>query len=88
MSAPPILAQSASEPTPRFEVASIKPHAGGGSFGGTGVSRGEMNVRNLPLRRLIRNSYKVPDYQITGGPDWINTEGFDIVAKGGREPQR
>jgi bla regulator protein blaR1 len=81
MSAPPILAQSASEPTPRFEVASIKPHAGGGSFGGTGVSPGEMNVRNLPLRRLIRNSYKVPDYQITGGPDWINTEGFDIVAK-------
>jgi uncharacterized protein (TIGR03435 family) len=40
-----------------------------------------MNVNNLPLRRLIRNAYRVPDFEITGGPDWVNTEGFDIVAK-------
>jgi bla regulator protein blaR1 len=75
------LPQSASGTRPQFEVASIKPHAGGGSFGGTRVSPGTMNVNNLPLRRLIRNAYRVPDFQITGGPDWVNTEGFDIVAK-------
>jgi uncharacterized protein (TIGR03435 family) len=75
------LGQSAAGTRPQFEVASIKPHAGGGSFGGTRVSPGTMNVNNLPLRRLIRNAYRVPDFQITGGPDWVNTEGFDIVAK-------
>jgi uncharacterized protein (TIGR03435 family) len=74
---------SASAPsvTPKFEVASIKPHPAGESFGGTGVSPGTMNVRNLPVRRLIRNAYKVSDFQIAGAPDWVNSQGFDIVAK-------
>jgi len=81
MDARVIRAQSATTATERFEVASIKPHAGGGSFGGTHVSPGAMNVDNLPLRRLISNAYKVADYQITGGPEWVNTEGFDIVAE-------
>jgi len=76
-----VAAPSAAAAAPKFDVASIKTHAGGGSFGGTRVSPGAMNVNNLPLRRLIRNAYKVPDFQITGGPDWVNTEGFDIVAK-------
>jgi bla regulator protein blaR1 len=78
---PQVATPSAAPAAPKFEVASIKPHAGGGSFGGTRVSPGTMNVNNLPLRRLIRNAYKVPDFQISGGPDWVNTEGFDIVAK-------
>jgi uncharacterized protein (TIGR03435 family) len=65
---------------PAFEVASIKPHAGGGSFGGTRVSPGRMNVENLPLRRLIRNAYAVMDFQIAGAPEWVDSQGFDIVA--------
>jgi uncharacterized protein (TIGR03435 family) len=67
--------------TPKFEVASIKLHPAGGSFGATSVSPGMMNVRNLPVRRLIRNAYKVSDFQIAGAPDWVNSQGFDIVAK-------
>jgi bla regulator protein blaR1 len=78
---PQVVAPPAASAAPKFDVASIKTHAGGGSFGGTRVSPGTMNVNNLPLRRLIRNAYRVPDFQITGGPDWVNTEGFDIVAK-------
>jgi len=62
-------------PPPAFEVASIKHHAGGGSFGATRVSPGRMNVENLPLRRLIRNAYAVMDFQITGAPEWVNSEG-------------
>jgi uncharacterized protein (TIGR03435 family) len=73
--------QAQSPALPAFEVASINPHAGGGSFGGTRVSAGRMNVENLPLRRLIRNAYAVMDFQITGAPEWVNSEGFDIVAK-------
>jgi uncharacterized protein (TIGR03435 family) len=77
-------AQSPASPasvTPQFEVASIKPHPAGDSFGGTGVSLGVMNVRNLPVRRLIRNAYKVSDFQIAGAPGWVDSQGFDIVAK-------
>jgi uncharacterized protein (TIGR03435 family) len=79
LNAPRSQAQSPAPPA-AFEVASIKPHAGGGSFGGTRVSPGRMNVENLPLRRLIRNAYRVPDFQIAGAPDWVDSEGFDIVA--------
>jgi uncharacterized protein (TIGR03435 family) len=59
----------------------IKPHAGDGDFGGTRVSPGRMNVENLPLRRLIGYAYAVMDFQITGAPEWVNSEGFDIVAR-------
>jgi hypothetical protein len=48
---------------PKFEVASIEPHPAGDSFGGTGVSPGMMNVRNPPVRRLIRNAYKAPTFR-------------------------
>jgi uncharacterized protein (TIGR03435 family) len=66
---------------PAFEVASIKPHAGGGSFGGTGVSPGTMRLDNRPLWHLIKMAYAVMDFQISGAPDWVKSEGFDIVAK-------
>jgi uncharacterized protein (TIGR03435 family) len=49
-------------------------------------NRGRLSVNcacpgNLPVRRLTRNAYKVSDFQITGAPDWVNSQGFDIVAK-------
>jgi uncharacterized protein (TIGR03435 family) len=30
---------------------------------------------------LIKNAYGVQDYQVIGGPSWINTDGYDIEAK-------
>lgn len=39
------------------------------------------NVTNLPLRMLITQAYRVSGYQLVGGPGWIDSERFDIVAK-------
>jgi hypothetical protein len=39
----------AQSPAPAFEVASIKPHAAGGSPGGTSVFPGTMKLDNRPL---------------------------------------
>ena len=67
---------------PAFEVASVKPNTSaeqGGSFGGR--PGGQIVVRNNTLRNIIRNTYRVQNFQIVGGPDWINTERFDIMAK-------
>jgi uncharacterized protein (TIGR03435 family) len=80
LNAPRSQAQSPAPP-PAFEVASIKLHAGGGSFGGTGVSPGTMRLDNRPLWHLIRMAYAVMDFQIAGAPEWVKSEGFDIVAK-------
>ena len=30
---------------------------------------------------MIRNAYQLQEYQIVGGPDWINDDRFDITAK-------
>lgn len=36
---------------------------------------------DAPVRRLIATAYDVEDTQVLGGPDWINSMGFDIDAK-------
>ncbi len=69
-------------PAQTFEVASIKPNAAsdhrvsiqmqpGGRFVATGV----------PIRLLIGLAYNVRDFQITGGPSWMNDQFYDVNAK-------
>jgi len=38
---------------------------------------------NVPLRTLIRQAYQVQGFQVVGGPSWITSDRFDIVAKTG-----
>jgi uncharacterized protein (TIGR03435 family) len=40
-----------------------------------------MRVAGMPLKMLIGFAYNVRDFQILGGPSWINTDRFDINAK-------
>lgn len=67
---------------PSFEVASVKPNTSGdGRVMLMQQPGGRLNLVNVPLRLLIRNAYRVQDSQIAGGPDWLGTARFDIVAK-------
>jgi bla regulator protein blaR1 len=85
----PILAQSVPLPSTselRFEAASVKqnkPNAGdpvrvlvrflpGGSF----------EAFNVTLGSVIRLAYGLQDFQMVGGPEWINTDRFDMQARG------
>jgi uncharacterized protein (TIGR03435 family) len=72
-----IVAPAADAPT--FDVASIKPNAGGGRIGGTN-SPGRVNVTGMSVRRLLAQAYEIHDSQIIGGPDWLGSQGFDISA--------
>src|SRR5688500_16303953 len=77
----------ASQPSPAFEVASVKRNtsgADGGSFGSR--PGGTVVVTNNTLRNIIRNTYGVQNSQIVGGPDWVNTERFDITARANANP--
>jgi len=73
-------AVSAQRPT--FEVATIKRNV---SVSDSAFVRtqpgGRLSVGNNSLRNIIRNAYRLQNFQIVGGPDWINTERWDIVAK-------
>lgn len=73
---------AAQQPAAAFEVASIKPNKSalpGGSFGVR--PGGQLVVTNNTFRNIIRNTYGLQDFQIVEGPDWINTERYDILAK-------
>jgi len=65
-----------------FEVASIKPTATkDGSFTFDFPPGGRFSGRNLTVHNLLRIAYALQDYQISGGPAWIASAGFDIQAR-------
>src|SRR5207249_10978526 len=75
-------AQSQTKP-PAFEVASIKPNTSGVPMVALQPAPGgRLNVTNGTLRMLIRFAYNVDDVQISGGPSWMDSDRYDIVAKG------
>jgi hypothetical protein len=41
---------------------------------------GRLITVDSPLVLLIKNAYGVQDFQVIGGPSWINTDGYDIEA--------
>src|ERR1035441_2782695 len=80
---------------PSFEVASVKvaeqpkPDAQGRLFIFRGCSGGLLprstdpgtrTCNNMPLRRLLVTAYGLKNYQVEG-PSWLDTDGYDIVAK-------
>ena len=79
-----VLAGDAQESQPArltFDVVSVKrtgPDAGASIVGG---GRGQYQAINVPLRVTITNAWNLRDHQIVGGPDWLASDRFDIVAK-------
>jgi uncharacterized protein (TIGR03435 family) len=77
------LAKAQSPPShPQFEVASIKPNSSGDEramlkpFLG-----GRLTLENFSLRMLLGFAYQVMDFQISGGPGWMDSDRYDIAAK-------
>jgi uncharacterized protein (TIGR03435 family) len=81
-----LLAQTtASGPT--FEVATIKRNTSGSEAARFSGQTGRVTITNNPLRNIIRNAWGLQGFQIVGGPEWMNTERWDIVAKAEGNPQ-
>lgn len=71
-----------SEKRAEFEVASVKPTATqDGSFTSNFPPGGGFSTRNVTVHNLLRSAYGVQDYQISGGPGWMDSTGFDIQAR-------
>ena len=64
-----------------FEVASVKTNKSGPMMSAMRTVPSEFRMTNIPLRLLIFQAYRVSSYQMVGGPSWIDSERFDIVAK-------
>jgi uncharacterized protein (TIGR03435 family) len=65
-----------------FEVATIKANKSG-DFGQfiRRMPGGRITATNMALRPLITLSYQLAQFQLVGGPAWMTTDHFDIVAK-------
>ena len=71
------------ESLPSFEVASIKPfdRTGQVGHGSIAVSGSRITITGYTLNALILYAYDMRNYQISGGPGWIATDGYTIAAK-------
>lgn len=64
-----------------FEVVSVKrgdPNDPGSSGRATA---GRLEMRNATLKTIVRGAYGLHEYQLEGGPRWIETERFHIDGK-------
>jgi len=66
---------------PAFEVASVKPTDASEPRDFRIFPGGRLRVTNLTLELIIRQAFNVMHYQGSGGPRWLDTDGFDIDAK-------
>jgi bla regulator protein BlaR1 len=75
---------------PAFDVVSIKPtpEITGPGVDFSALPGGRLHVRNNPVLNLISNAYDLPQYRITGGPDWLRTDRYEIEAKADGAPTR
>lgn len=72
---------------PSFEAVSIKRNASGGR--GIRIQTppdGGLVATNTTLGDLIRLAYRLREFQLDGGPAWLNSDRFDVVATGNGEP--
>jgi uncharacterized protein (TIGR03435 family) len=84
-------AQSIAGSASAFEAVTIKPNKTGEPMPGFKVSGRPMRAiafkperfmaTNFTLHGLIQVSYGVQDTQIMGGPDWLDSEKYDVDAK-------
>jgi uncharacterized protein (TIGR03435 family) len=69
----------------QFEVASVKLSNAAPNFSsGIRTGHGRLDGHNVTLKRCIMGAYGVGPHQVAGGPDWIETDRFEITAKADR----
>lgn len=78
--------------TPVFDVASVKALDAAAAFRTPVDFRirpgGRLEMTNVTLRTILWEAYGLKPYQLSGGPGWMNTDTFTIVAKAEGDPSR
>src|SRR5581483_445011 len=83
-----VAAPAQSEARSEFEVASIKPAApdARGQWIRT-LPGGRVNITNMSLKEMIVLTYRIQPFQISGGPPWLDSTRYDVVAKPETKPK-
>lgn len=75
-----LLATAILLPAQEFEVASIRPAKDDGDHDND-MYQGRWVTHNLTLKRLIGMAWDVDESQVLEGPNWLDSNGYDINAK-------
>lgn len=70
--------------TAPFELTSVKQNVSGSDRTSTrgGLPNGSWSGTNVRLKAVIARAYEVREFQVSGGPDWVDFDRFDIVGRG------
>jgi uncharacterized protein (TIGR03435 family) len=69
------------DPSKTFDAASVRQNRDGSQGGSYHSGNGNLTIRSLSLKRLILFAFRLDDPQLIGGPGWLDTDRFDVVAK-------
>src|SRR5688572_17248494 len=65
-----------------FEVAAVRRNVSGDQNASTQLQPGgRVTITNNTLFNMIRNAYNVQSFQVLGGPDWVRSDRWNVVAK-------
>jgi len=69
-----------------FDVATIRPSAETDRNGGIKALPGGngYTAQNIPVKLMISLMYRIPMRQISGGPDWLESDRYNVEAKADR----
>jgi uncharacterized protein (TIGR03435 family) len=80
-----IRAQSAG---PSFDVASVRANHSGQRVQLFNVARGgRFTATNCSVRLLIEYAFQIKRYQVSGAPDWLSSDRYDIAATAEANPE-
>ncbi|HEX6507451.1 MAG TPA: TIGR03435 family protein [Chloroflexota bacterium] len=70
------------KPLATFEVATIKPSDpnAGGALGFYSRPGGRVLLGFAPVRMIVGYAFDIQNFQITGGPNWVGTDRYNIAA--------
>jgi uncharacterized protein (TIGR03435 family) len=91
--APAVRAQSPDSDGPAFEAATVRPNTSSDTRRQIEVlPGGRFNAINMTLWQILSIAYPIDgkfrdEINLTGGPGWINSDRFDIVAKAEGSPR-
>ena len=76
------ISSHAQDKSATFEVATVKANTSGDNNGMLQRQPGgRMTATNMPVRPMISYAYQLAGYQLVGGPSWIESARYDVVAK-------
>jgi uncharacterized protein (TIGR03435 family) len=83
---PPGVTRKIPDVPTEFEVAEVHPTKLGPTERGVQNQNGRLDLQGFTLKQLISMAFEVEEARVVGGPKWLDTDRYDVIAKAPRDP--